>query len=162
MTLQEISSGIRDHASEWSAPYRDLMTEVPDDANVFAKISILAQTSVNRMEGRQIDAATLGEVISSCSIATFRLGLLIGILLNEGTAPPQEGGHEPTQEELNDLFRAPDEMDTGTQVFERCDACQGTRQICIRCGSSCHECQCQRGFSPVECDACNGKGTVEK
>jgi len=163
MNLEQISEGISTRAAEWGNAYRELLAHVPDDPNIAAKSQAFIRASFDALRGQPINPQVLGQVVCAASISNFRLGLLIGLLLDKPEAmaapvlDPDQMPHVPTAEELQDIYRPHDAAD---EVVEQCLMCFGTGETCLQCGKSRHECDCIKGFDCVRCETCGGKGTV--
>jgi hypothetical protein len=156
MTLQQISEGIDQRASEWATPFKDLLRTVPDDPRVMHKIIAFAQHAVTHHFSELKRAPVIAdfrEAVAQASVASFRLGLLVGMKLDP-----------PGLQHVSEIAESMHLSEMIGRELKECETCYGSGSICNTCGKSVNACNCSNGdresFSPVTCLTCDGRGVV--
>lgn len=161
MTLQQISEGIDQRASEWATPFKNLLRTVPDDPRIMLKIIAFAQHAVMHHFSELKRAPVIAdfrEAVAQASVASFRLGLLVGLKLDLPNFA------KPGLEHVSEIAEEMGLADLISPDMTECEVCYGSGSICNTCGKSVNACNCSNGdresFSPVTCLTCDGRGVV--
>ena len=154
MTVDEIAAGLEDQHREWIIQHQGEIERVSGNPAVQARIVHFIEESTkhpNAVAGSPIEAVR--RCLKLSSTANFRLGLLIGLMLDRPIEPlTPQSPYDERQLQLEVVEE---------QMVEPCDSCKGFGLTCITCGLSRHGTALfGHEFSPVRCDACEGKGTV--
>jgi hypothetical protein len=139
MTLDDIAKSIEEQHYAWARAHEPELEEISERPEIKQRMVHFIEESIRHptaTSGKPVDAVKVA--LKLTSMANFRFGLLVGLLLwkPERLAEPRPG-----------------------TVSERCDTCETTGEVCMKCGKSRFDCTCQMGeYSPVECTNCGGAG----
>lgn len=152
MTVLQIAEDIKAKRVEWANRHIDTLNEVSELKPVAEVLSELINKSIDLSAPIRSTPAKVANALKTSSTASFRLGVLCGLLINE--SPDDSAAHiDPGRSVL--LDDPPDESP--------CSQCLQTGETCLHCGYSRYDCTCQVGdFSPVRCENCGGDGVVKK
>jgi hypothetical protein len=150
--MQEISDNIKEKNVPWAEAHIATINQVSELKPVAEVLTAFINKSIDLSIPIRNAHEKIAHTLKTSAMASFRLGVLCGLLINE--SPDDSAAHvDPGRSVL--LDDPPDE--------EPCGACLQTGETCLHCGVSRYDCICQVGdFSPVQCESCGGMGVVKR
>jgi hypothetical protein len=149
MNLQEIAESLPVKYQTWGKEHIEELEAASSNEAIRERVVGLIHEAIYSPQTRTGNPLTATRnAMRLSAFANFRFGLLIGILLHEEPAPEED---KPLL--LPDAEARP------------CPSCLGKGVVCFACEQPQADCTCSvensgRGFDPVDCETCNGKGEL--
>lgn len=143
MTDDQLLSMLSSDISSLSAPHAARLKTISDSPAVLLKLrGFLGHVIMTELARGPVTPEKVRSAMASLAVATFRLGLVVGLELDREPPPP------PT------LLPTP------------CDLCDGSGYVCLQCGNARRACECKwsdirvASYDPVLCPVCHGEGVL--
>ena len=155
MTLEQINESIETDHRAWGEQYHAELDRVAESPAIAQRIVHFIEEAARHPKSTTgLPAVAVKHALKLSSLANFRMGVLVGLLLDR----PAE---KPTHESINLMNDA-----NPVASVELCPQCLGTGAVCLHCGLPFPDCDCVdstglRLFSQVQCLTCDGEGKVE-
>ena len=140
MTLEEIAAHLESRYQDWGRFWRVQLDTVSSEPAVAARIVKFIEEAAQKPMVVGKPGLAVAQTLKLSSLANFRFGLLLGLMLQLDGEPPQLA------------------LDLGEQKRYPCLTCMDDGVICFQCYQPSRDCKCADGFDQVECPACRETG----